>query len=240
MKTHRKPTLSGFTLVELLVVILIISILLTIGSVALKGAGGKGVSTAVATTEALFDEARSVAIGKGSRACVLINADPESEGYLRQIVIVSEVLDASGEPSNPNPDATPAQRQWELSARGYTMPDKVYFSKEFSRKNHEAGSGEIDTFELSGGKVSAAYEGRYFYYEFNSEGICLTGLGANGDYSGPSFVVGSGVLSAGGDRPRTSGDARRDFKGFVIWRNGSTSIFREPGQIVGNQEPTTF
>lgn len=229
---HRKPRFSGFTLVELLVVILIISILLTVGSVALKGAGGKGVTTALATTEALFDEARSVAVGKGARSRILINADdPQSNDYLRQLVIVSEVLDDQGQPSEPP--------VWEVSSRGYTMPDKVFFSQEFSRRNHEAGSGEIETFRLSGDRVSAMYEGEYYFYEFNSEGICTTGL--SGDtYSGPSFVVGAGIRTPGSESPRTTGEATRDFAGFVIWRNGSTSVFRNPDQIVGGQEPKNF
>ncbi len=229
----RRPRFSGFTLVELLVVILIISILLTIGSVALKGAGGKGVTTALAATEALFDEARSVAMGSGARSRLLINADdPQSPNYLQQIVIVSEMLDDTGQPFDPP--------QWELSSRGYTLPDKVYFSQEFSRKDHESGTGEIETFDLTGGRISAAYAGEYYFYEFNSEGICTTGLSGD-DYTGPSFVLGAGVRRPGDEEPRTTGEARRDFGGFVIWRNGSTSIFRNPQQILGGQnEPTNF
>lgn len=236
MNFRRTSNFSGFTLVELLVVILIISILLTIGSVALKGAGGKGVTTALATTEALFDEARSVAIGKGARSRILVNAkNMDDPGYLRQIVIISEVLDDAGQPQDPP--------VWELSSRGYTMPDKVYFSKEFSRKDHEGRAGEIETMNLSGPRVSANYSGNYYFYEFNSEGICTTGLSGSGPdatYTGPSFVVGAGVLNPGTDSPRTTGDARRDFAGFVIWRNGSTSVFRTPDQIVGGEQPRSF
>ena len=225
--------LSGFTLVELLVVILIISVLLTIGTVALKGAGGKGVTTALATTEALFDEARSIALGKGAHSRLLIDVnDPDSPDYLRRIVIVSEILDDDGKPFDPP--------QWELTGRGYSMPDRVFFSKEFSRKDHEGGTGEIETFSLGGSRISAAYQGTYYFYEFNSEGICTTGL-TNGDYNGPSFVVGSGVRRPGDESPRTTGEARRDFGGFVIWRNGSTSVFRDPKQILnGQSEPKFF
>lgn len=229
----RRNSLSGFTLVELLVVILIISVLLTIGTVALKGAGGKGVTTATATTEALFDEARSIAIGKGASSRLLIDADdPSSPNYLRRLVIVSELLDDEGKSSEP--------KQWEIAGRGYTMPDRVYFSKEYSRRDHEGGTGEIETFSLSGSGVSAAYEGTYYFYEFNSEGICTTGL-ANDDYTGPSFVVGAGVRKPGDEAPRTTGDAKRDFGGFVIWRNGSTSVFRDPQQILaGESNPQSF
>ncbi|MCH7226984.1 Tfp pilus assembly protein FimT/FimU [Haloferula sp. A504] len=228
----RRHSLSGFTLVELLVVILIISVLLTIGTVALNGAGGKGVTTATATTEALFDEARSIAIGKGASSRLLIDADdPSSPNYLRRLVIVGEILDDEGNSTEP--------KQWEVVGRGYTLPDRVFFSKEFSRKDHESGSGEIETFDLTGQRISAAYQGTYYFYEFNSEGICTTGLTDDG-YVGPSFVVGAGVRQPGDEDPRTTGDAKRDFGGFVIWRNGSTSVFRDPKQILGGETNPKF
>lgn len=232
MKKGRVLRTDGFTLVELLVVILLISALLTIGSIALRGAGGKGVTSAVATTEAIFDEARSHALGAGVRSRVLINADLDSPNHLRQIVLVAELLDAQGNPQEP--------AQWELIGRGYTLPDGVFFSQQFSRQNHQGGSGQIPTFTLAGGRISAAYQGNYFFYEFNAEGICTNGLNGQG-YVGPSFVIGAGAKGPTEQQPRTTGDALRDFGGFVIWRNGSTSIFRTPQQILnGQQDPAVF
>lgn len=229
MKSNLYRKHHGFTLVELLVVTLIISILLTVGSVAFRGVGGKGVTSALATTEALFDEARSIAIGKGTTTRVLVDInDANSESYLRRIVLASERLDDAG---------VPVADSWELAGRGYTLPDKTYFSRQFSKRNHEGGSGNLEEMTLVG--VSGLYNGRYLYYEFNSEGICTTGQSSGGDYTGPSFVVGNGIRQKGQD-PRTTGDGRRDFGGFVIWRNGSTSIFRNPDQILGGASPTTF
>ncbi|MBB5352601.1 prepilin-type N-terminal cleavage/methylation domain-containing protein [Haloferula luteola] len=221
---------SGFTLVELLVVVLIISILLTLGASALKGAGGKGVTTAVATSEAIFEEARSIAIGKGTTSRVLVDINNvRSETYLRKILVAFQKLDDDGEPMEGN---------WELSSRGFTFPDGVFFSKEFSKKAFQSGGAQLDEMTLSG--VSPLFNGRYIYYEFNSEGICTTGLSSTGDYQSPSFVVGHGARPAGQPDPRTTSEGRRDFGGFVVWRNGATSMFRDASQILSDRDPTTF
>jgi len=76
---------------------------------------------------------------------------------------------------------------------------------------------------LSGAK--AAYEGDYFYYEFNSEGICTT--------PGAGFVIGNGSrgVTKTADKPRVNSSGKSDFGGFVVWRNGRTSVFRSPAQI---------
>ncbi|MCU0795256.1 MAG: prepilin-type N-terminal cleavage/methylation domain-containing protein [Akkermansiaceae bacterium] len=230
MKSIRKTPSGGFTLVELLVVIAIISILLTLGSVAMRNSGGKGVTAATATAEAVFEEARSIAVGKGTRARVLVDVDgtgaTRSDSFLRRMVVAYEELDANGQPQ---------ANKWVLSSRGYSFPDKTYFSQVYSKRDHQGGSGDLEKMRLTG--VSSMFEGEYAYYEFNSEGICTTGLKGSGDYSPPSFVVGSGVLPEGDTSPRITGDGKRDFGGFVIWRNGATSLFRDPSQILGSGDP---
>lgn len=233
----QKPNTSkrtGFTLVELLVVILIMTILLTIGAAGFRSAGGKGVSTALPATEAVFDEARAVAVGKGTRSRVLIDIDdPKKEStYLRRIFVVYEETDDNGEP---------IENSWKLAGKAYVFPSQTYFSQEYSKADHKNGSGQLDTMQLSG--VSGMYNSKaqgFLYYEFNAEGICTTGLKGTGDYSAPSFVIGAGARGQGDDKPRTTADGRRDFGGFVIWRNGATSIFRNPSQILDGATPTTF
>lgn len=216
----RKP--GGFSLIELLVVVLIISLLLTLGAVGLRGIGGKGVTTAVTTTEAVFDEARSIAVGKGTKARVLIDVNDINnlDNYKRRILIAYEELDEQGEPK---------EGQWALASRAVMLPERTYFSQTFSKKEHEKGTGELEEMNLAINKT--AFDGKYLYYEFNSEGICTT--------PGASFVIGTGVRPDG-QEPRATGEGKRDFAGFVVWRNGRTSLFRGPDEIGIPSDVTNF
>lgn len=207
---------DGFTLVEMLVVIAIMSILMTAGAIGLSGMGGKGVTSGVASAESLFDEARSIAVGQRTNARVMIAKDLTNNkaDNLRRIVVASEELDkVTGLPNG----------TWVLSSRGVTLPDQTFFSQDYSKKDQKTG-GAIDVKPLVGAK--AAYAGSYYIYEFNSEGICTT--------PGASFVVGSGArrLNAPAtEKPKVTAAAKRDFGGFVVWRNGRTSMYRSPDQM---------
>jgi prepilin-type N-terminal cleavage/methylation domain-containing protein len=208
---------SAFTLVELLVVIAIMSILMAAGAIGLGGMGGKGVTSGVATAESLFDEARSVAVGQQTRARVLVAKDLKNNpaDNLRRIVIVSAKVDDDGSEISPP--------EWEISSRGVVLPDQTFFSQDYSKKDQAKSTGVLEEMTLSGAK--AAYEGNYFYYEFNSQGICTT--------PGAGFVIGNGSrgVTKTADKPRVNSSGKSDFGGFVIWRNGRTSVFRSPAQI---------
>jgi type II secretory pathway pseudopilin PulG len=220
----------------MLVVVAIISILMTAGSIGLSSMGGKGVTSGVATAEALFDEARTTAMGRNLRSCVLVSKNlTNSKGEdLRRIIVAYEATDATGkplEPDNENPN-------WVLSSRGAVLPDQTFFSGKFSLKNHESGSGTIDVIDdtkikdAAGAvlKPNSPFKGDYYIYEFNSQGIAR--------YPGASFIIGNGARNAtqsatGQFLPKVTASAKRDFGGFVIWRNGRTSVFRSPEQMGG-------
>ncbi len=212
----------AFTLVELIVVITIITILLTVGALGLKNLSkGSGISAGVPIAEAVFAEARAIAVGKGTNARVLIHAQQDSddefhkERYLRYMAVQYEELDADGNPSG----------NWVLASRGTTLPDGVYFMKDLSEES--APALESETVTLPGNSSTTCY-----YYTFNSEGL-ITSPKINGD-AVPRFVIQVASLPPGQSTPVASSDAKRNMGGFVIWRSGRTSVFRHPDQIENN------
>ncbi len=210
----KRSQAAGFSLIELLTVIAIMSILMTAGAIGIGSIlGGKGTTSGVASAESLFDEARSTAVSKGTRARLLVDAtDPKDQAnYLRRMLVAYEELDDNG---NPQKD------QWTISGRGIFLPDQTYFSQDFSKKNQATGS-QLDQMTLS--NVSRAFQGNYFYYEFNEEGISTM--------PGASFIIGTGARPVNSDKPQVTASTKRDFGGFIVWRNGRTSVFRSPDQM---------
>lgn len=204
---------------EMIVVIAIMTILMTAGAIGLNGMMGKGVTSGVASAESLFEEARTIAVSQRTKARVLIakTLDKNPADNLRRIMVASEAL---------KPDGTPDTNVWVLSNRGIVLPEQTFFSQTYSKKDQVAGTGSIDNpHTISTGN----YAGSYYYYEFNSEGICSN--------PGTSFVVGTGTRSptaAPTDPPKVTSSAKKDFGGFVVWTNGRTSAFRSPDQISSN------
>lgn len=213
---------AGFTLVEMLVVITIITVMLTVGALGLKNLSkASGVSAGLPVAEAVFAEARAVAIGKGGSTRILINADVnDHERYLRYMLVVYYYDDGSG------------RGKWIANSRGSFLPEGVYFSQEFSRENHEVSGAGIDKIpaadeDIYGGvdqtSANTNLSGPYFYYEFNGEGNVST--------PGASFVIGVGSKPKGADNPKVSGGNVKNFGGLIIWRKGTTSVFRHPDQM---------
>lgn len=208
----------GFTMIEILTVIAIIAVLMSVASVGIqKMDAGQATSTALAVSEALFDEARSAAVGRGTRSRILIHNDPSEEErgrYLRYMAVA--VLNQDGE--------------WEVTSRGTTLPSGVYFDAVSSSATSDRVTG-IGTYgtasiELPGENRSST---SCYYYEFNAEGLCVNG--DSGETPGAAFILVGGVLTPNEDTPRMKDNNR---VGFIVWRNGRSSLIRNPDQIASN------
>ncbi len=220
----------AFTLVEMLVVISIITVLLTIGTMGLRNMSkASGVGAGIPVAEAIFAEARSLAVGKGTRTRVLIHATEDHaneyhrERYLRYMAIQ---YDADGDPST---------NDWVLASKGVSLPKGVYFMEDLCDKESRPSiNTTTEAVELPGNSLATCY-----YYEFNAEGMLSNPASSNDplapDYNKvPAFVIVSGSLPPGQPEPIISGS---NMGGFVIWRTGRTSVFRHPDQIDPNFEP---
>ena len=185
---------------------------------------GQATVSGLSQTQALMDEARNLAIGRGTRARLCIHADSsEEERNLKFIVVAYEEIerDDSGEITNTS---------WKVDSRGTLLPNGVYFHPSYSQQ----ASSQIDglgTFGSNGSGVkfpgdrNSVRQPAYYYYEFNAEGLCVE---SGQTEAGAAFVLCRGVTGPSASEPRVIGN---DVEGFVIWRNGRTSPIRDTDVI---------
>lgn len=234
----------GFTLVELIMVIAIITVLMTIGSFGLKNfTKASGVSVAVPIVESLIAQARALAMDKSTDARLLICADPdEAQKHLRFILLAYKYTDpVSGD------------EKWVANTRGSYLPDAAFFSRTFSHTNHSNDSGVIPAVLAADQSIYGAEDdttantnlsGPYFYYEFNSQGVVGFRDPDTSDFEASdaaSFVIGAGIKPPGETNPTVSGaGGERNFGGAIIWKRGNTSTIKHPDQINLPANVTTF
>ena len=222
---YPSPSSRGFTLVELLVVVGIMAAMLSVAAIGIQNIDkGQGTVSGLSQSQALMDEARNLAVGRGTRARLCIHADSSEENrYLRFFVVAYEEIerDEAGEITDTS---------WKVESRGTMLPNGIIFHPEYSSQ----ASAQIDglgTYGSGGTGVRFPGDGKsvrqpaYFYYEFNSEGLCVQ---EDQTDTGAAFVVCRGVISPGSNEPRVIGN---DVEGFVIWRNGRTSPIRNTDVI---------
>ncbi|MEM9079534.1 MAG: prepilin-type N-terminal cleavage/methylation domain-containing protein [Verrucomicrobiota bacterium] len=209
----------GFTLIELLAVIGIIAVMMSVAAVGIQNIDrGQATISGVTQVEALMEEARNLAVGRGTKARLCIHADPgETDRYLRFAVVAFEeiVRNESGEEVN---------RRWKVPSRGTFLPNGVLFHPSFSQ---DAASRVQGLGNYGDRDVAITFPGEgsrnpnYFYWEFNSEGLCVRDGEAD---PGAAFVLCRGVITPGTTDPRVIGN---DVAGFIVWRNGRTSSIRD-------------
>lgn len=205
-------------------VMMVIAILLSVAAVGIQSIDrGQATTTALSVTEALFDEVRSAAVGRGIRARLLIHkelddADEEDrERYLSYMCMAVEGTNQAGEAQGGG---------WTVETRVTKLPTGVYFSIEESERVAAAiGLGKPGTMSIKLPGSDALKE--CYYFEFNPEGVCV-------DSENAALDPGAVVVLISGARPRGEEEPtllKNNKVGFVVWRNGRTSVFRSPEQI---------
>lgn len=179
---------TGFTLVEMLVVILIIGIMLAMaGSIIKTDDGGDATRAASTELQGLMETARLKAMSSGNSTAVLIcnKRDDEQERYLRYVIVAER---------RPVDDDDPdGDKQWVAVTNGSTFPGGAYywpldgtaFTEEF------AASGSLEL----GSALSDYSKQDWIGIVFTPQGMAQ---GAAPLQSNPVFLIGTGELSSEG------------------------------------------
>lgn len=255
-RAHRR---TGFTLVEILVVMTIILVMVGLGVTAFKGGAAsdatKGASV-VAASE--FDVARNEAIMRQTVSRVVIDTawvagrTDQAAHYLRRMAVA--YLNPQGTDATGNPAATSGQSvdpskasNWVQSGAWIVLPGNVYFDINYSVLHGTSMS-------VNFGGAAAPTSG-YCYYQFSPNGQTQSAplavfapstlSASNGSVSSTPAQC---VLSTGSVDPTTGTFQERGIKsssvqaaaptscyGFVVYRMGHMSFFRDNSEI---QQPS--
>jgi prepilin-type N-terminal cleavage/methylation domain-containing protein len=203
---------AGFSLLELLVVISLIAVLMTIGSFGIKNfSKASGVSSGIPIAQGVFAEARALAIEKGTNTRVMMHADNRTDSLNRERNLRYMVVQYQDDAD-----------EWVTASKGVKLPEGVFYSVDLSNLGP---STSLSSGTLPGGAVQNCR-----VYEFNSQGIITSPEPVGNNV--PRFVIRAGSLAPGQAKPKAvSGAGEKNAGGFVIWRNGRTSVFRHTDQI---------
>ncbi len=206
----------GFTLTELLVVIMIMVILMGIGGLSMMQSGsGKGLNAGISTLESALAEARTLAMSRNTEARLYIHDDnTDMEGYRRKLITAYE-----------DPTGT-----WVSPYRSVSLPANVYVDLGLDVGVTGGGLGAPITgvnydFTRNSGTRAA-------YVEFNALGICTADApAAGGMTTGSTLVITTGRQAANTILP--NGEER---VGVVVWRNGGMTTVNDVTQIDGTSD----
>ncbi len=240
--TKKLSDRGGFTIVELLVVMAIISIMMTLAATVLRTAGtGRSIESGVELMESMVREAQSTAMGNDTYARLVIASDSKNNSknspHLRYMVVQLYKKDSKGaDGSNIAP-----RGRWVSTSAGMTLPPGVYFSPHYSTPLQWTDGSSAQMLGQDSTRLTGKGEMRVYYVLFDEKGRFVSPVA---DPLTPTRAFRLVLISArrGAGRRAHDGliptgvDSQKrpvGAGGIVVWPRGDTSLLRTKEQIFG-------
>lgn len=208
MNRSRSRARSGFTLMEVLLVITIISIVMVLASASFRDIGARP-AKAMELTSGMAAIARDRAIATGSPRRVFVCLDPAAgDRYLRCVGVLADA------------DGNPTTVGWKFFNNLEVFPPGTIFWPEFSTPLVPENTMKLDLKSLNG--VQDGNTGlTCIFLEFDALGLPAR--------SGHQWVFTKAVMDNAGGAPVIPKPMDRD--GFIVRQTGALAYFRSPEQI---------
>tara|TARA_Y200000002_G_C22602813_1_gene630285 strand:+ start:554 stop:1234 length:681 start_codon:yes stop_codon:yes gene_type:complete len=225
MIKSRRQHLTGFTLVELLVVIGIILIASSVVLLNTSGGSGSALSASQRIVSGIAQGARGQAILKGATTRLIIYSDNniDDDKKLRFFGIIYEDENT--------------QNNWYAATQGTYLPDGIFFDPDASQRNGSS-LWLKSTMNIEYPRLTPQPLGgdEYYYYEFESNGTTATG------FQNAWLVLRAGALkpsSSGADNLEVNFEDEQ-LKGLksalILRRSGTTTKVNDPELITVKDE----